>query len=228
MDPLTAVTLGLGAAQAVGGFFGKRNEAREANKAAARQYAQQLKINYQEQLYANQVYATQVNQYKQQIRSIDEAAALGYSRAQTQRNEALRAASFKTQDRLIQLARNQGQASASGMSGKSAQRLDAGVLASFGRGQAKMAESLLSGSIAMNQDLQDIANQTTSARNQAYSQVAIAPQERPAPIAPTQVQGPSPANLALDLGSVYVGASAQRNSLLAPTDPNKGKLIGFG
>jgi len=223
MLPLAAVSLGLGAAQSIGGFFGQRSEARAENEAKARQYRQQLKIYEQEQLFANQLYQTQLNQYEQEIRSIDEAAALGYSRAQTQRNEAMKAASFQTQDRLIQLARNEGATGASGMAGKSAQRLDANVMASFGRGQAKLAESMLSGQMAMEQDIQDIALQARGARNRAYSQVAIAPQKRIAPLAPTQVDGPSPLDLAFNLGQDYIGAKTLDNSLYA--DGNKGRLF---
>ena len=216
MLPLAAVSLGLGAAQSIGGFFGARNEASERNQAAARQYRQQLKIYEQEYQFAQEVYGTKLQQYAEQIRSIDEAAALGYSRAQTQKNEALKAASFQTQDRLIQLARSTGSVSASGASGKSANRLDAGVMASFGRGQAKMAESLLSGDLKMQQDMQDITNQATSARNRAYSQVAIAPQKRIAPIAPTQVNGPNILDLGLSLGTNYVDSLKLNDSLMAP------------
>jgi len=213
MLPLAAVSLGLGAAKSIGGFFGKRGEARAKNEAAARQYKQQLKIFKQEEQFKQLTYAQQINLYRQQIRSIDEAAALGYSRAQTQKNEALKASSFQTQDRLIQLARSQGTVGATGASGKSAQRLNADVLASFGRGQAKMAESLLSGDTRMRQDLQDLTLNAQSARNQAYSQVAIAPQRRITPMAPTQVAGPSPINLGLDLANNVVGAMALDSSL---------------
>ena len=223
MLPLAAVSLGLGAAQSIGGFIGQRNEARAKNEAAARQYRQQLQIHKQENDFARFRYATQVGQYKQQIRSIDEAAALGYSRAQTQRNEAMKAASFQTQDRLIQLARNEGATGATGLAGKSAQRLDDNILASFGRGQAKMAESLLSGSTRMKQDLTDLSLQAKSARNQAYSQVAIAPRNTIAPLSPTQVDGPSPINLGLDLASNYVSAKSLDNSLYP--DNNLGRLF---
>ena len=223
MLPLAAAQLALGAASTVGGFFGQRNEARERNEAAARQYRQQLKIYEQEDAFARRIYGTQVGQYKQQIRSIDEAAALGFSRAQIQRNEAMKAASFQTQDRLIQLARNQGATGATGLAGKSAQRLDDNILASFGRGQAKMAESLLSGSIKMKQDMEDIRLQAEGARNRAFSQVAIAPQARIAPLAPTQVDGPSPLNLGLGLATDYLNAKATDNSLYA--DGSKGGLF---
>ena len=216
MLPLAAVSLGLGAAQSIGGFFGARNEASERNQAAARQYRQQLKIYEQEYQFAQEVYGTKLQQYAEQIRSIDEAAALGYSRAQTQKNEALKAASFQTQDRLIQLARSTGSVSASGASGKSANRLDAGVMASFGRGQAKMAESLLSGDLKMQQDMQDINNQATSARNRAYSQVAIAPRKSKVPLAPTQVSGPNILDLGLSLGANYVDSLKLNDSLMAP------------
>lgn len=216
MLPLAAVSLGLGAAQSIGGFFGARNEASQRNQAAARQYRQQLKIYEQEYKFAQQRYGAQLQQYGDQLRSIDEAAALGYSRAQTQKNEALKAASFQTQDRLIQLARSTGSVSASGASGKSASRLDAGVMASFGRGQAKMAESLLSGDLRMQQDMQDITNQATSARNRAYSQVAIAPQKSKVPLSPTQVSGPNILDLGLDLGTNYIDSLKLNDSLMAP------------
>ncbi|MAA57753.1 MAG: hypothetical protein CL855_04700 [Cryomorphaceae bacterium] len=215
MLPLAIASLGLSAAQSISGFFGQRNEARAQNEAAAKQYKQQLKIYKQEDDYARQLYGFQKSQYKQQIRSIDEAAALGFSRAQTQKNEALKAASFQTQDRLIQLARSQGATSATGAAGKSAQRLDADVLKSFGRGQAKLSESLLSGDIAMQQSLQDLKLQAEGARNQAYGQVAIAPRTRIAPLAPTQASGPSPVNLALDLGGDLVNAMVLDNKLHA-------------
>lgn len=216
MLPLAAVSLGLGAAKSIGGFFGQRGEAQAQNAAAAREYRQRLKIYKQQERFKDLTYGVQVSQYRQQIRSIDEAAALGFSRAQTQKNEALKAASFQTQDKLIQLARNQGSVGATGAAGKSAQRLDAGVLASFGRGQAKMAESLLSGDMARLQDVQDLNNQKESAYNRAYSPIAIAPQRGIVPLAPNQVSGPSPLNLALDLGSDVVGAMALNDSLMAP------------
>ena len=213
MLPLAAVSLGLGAAQSVAGFFGQRGQARAQNQAAAAQYRQQLKIFKDDFRYSQLQYGQQINQYRQQIRSIDEAAALGFSRAQQQKNESLQSASFKYQDRLIDLARRTGTTSATGAAGKSAQRLDADVLASFGRGQAKMAESLLSGDIRLKQDMQDLSLKAQGARNQAYGPVAVAPRKPIAPLAPTQVQGPSPLNLALELGSNVVGAMTLDNSL---------------
>ena len=78
-----------------------------------------------------------------------------------------------------------------------------------------MAESLLSGDLRMQQDMQDITNQATSARNRAYSQVAIAPQKSKVPLAPTQVSGPNILDLGLDLGTNVVGAMTLNDSLMA-------------
>ena len=123
---------------------------------------------------------------------------------------------FGTQDNSIQLARMQGQGTATGVSGKSAARIGNDSLAAFGRNQAKIAESLFSGQLRYGQNVQDIRNRLESARNNAYSKVAIAPR-KPVPLmAPYQSKGPSGFSLLSDLAGAAATGYGTYTDLNAP------------
>jgi hypothetical protein len=121
----------------------------------------------------------------------------------------------------IQLAQRGGAAAAAGKTGRSARRLDQNAIGQFVRNQGVLAENLLSGDIARGQRMMDIRNQLQSSRNRAFGKVAIAPQHTIAPLAPTQVSGPSNMSLLGDIGSAVVGGVSTYQSLAAPNPTPK-------
>lgn len=224
---IAGVSAASGIASAIGGYNQQNAEARARNEAARREYKQRLKIQEQQWTGQRGIYAQKLNQYNQQIREFDRAAALGYSREQTRQNELLTRAVFGQQSAQIDMARRQGMAAASGKVGRSAQRLDANVLKSFSRQQAIAAENLYSGQLASQQNIQDIQNRLASARNRAYGKVAIAPMKPLPLLEPNQVGGASTLGLIGNIGSSIAGAAGTYQSLTAPNpgvpnDPFKG------
>jgi len=227
------VSLGLAAASAGSGIlsaFGSHSEAtaqaRAQNQAAVNQYKHRLKIYDKQYKDAQQIYATKLGQYDLEMNEFDRAAAQGYGREMLKQNEALRAANLSRLSQSIQLAQRGGAAAVSGKSGRSASRLDQNTIGQFVRNQGVLAENLLSGDIARNQRMMDIRNNLQSARNRAYSKVAIAPQRTVAPLEPTQVSGPSSMSLLSNVGSSIIGGLSTYNSLAAPNvgTPNPGIL----
>ena len=95
---------------------------------------------------------------------------------------------------------------ATGGRGQSVSRLDTDVVAQFGRNQAIMAQSLLGAQQAYDTRTDAIRRQQISANNQAYSQVANAPEPGVAPPRPQMVAGPS--GLGLAAGLLGAGVSA--------------------
>ena len=207
---------GLQGVSTIGNFFAGRDQARQQNEARARQFRQQLKIQKRQYEDSQILYGTKLQQYGNQMREIDRAAALGYSREQLKQNEAFKQAMFGRQDSSIQLARMQGRTSASGAAGKSASRMENDNLAAFGRNQAKVAESLYSGQMRYKQNVQDIRNRQQSAINRAYSKVAIAPRQPVPLMSPYQSQGPSGFSLLAGLADSAAAGFGTYKDLNAP------------
>ena len=218
-----AVPIALGAAKAGAGILGafgqhqsQTDAARAQNQAAVNQYRQRLKIYDKEYKDSQQLYATKLGQYDLQMSEFDRAAAQGYGREQLRQNEAIRSANLTRLNQSIALAQTGGAAAASGKTGRSATALDQNVVNQFARNQAIMAENLLSSDIASSQRMMDIRNKYQSARNRAFGQVAIAPQQTIAPLAPTQVSGPSNLSLFAGIGSSVVDGITTGIGLAAP------------
>lgn len=219
-----AIPIAIGAAKAGAGIlgaFGKYNqeasETRAKNQAAVNQYAQRLKIRDQEWKQTQQLYATRLGQYDQQMSEFDRAAAQGYGREMLKQNEALRAANLSRLSQSIALAQRGGAAAAAGKIGRSAGRLDQNVIGQFVRNRGVLAENLLSGDIARGQRMMDIRNQLQSSRNRAFGQVAIAPQQTIEPLKPVQMSGPSKLGLYAGIGSSIVDGISTGVGLAAPS-----------
>ena len=224
LDPVSlsiaAVSAGSGILSSFGAQSEKTAQARAQNQAAVNQYKQRLKIRDKEYKDAQQLYATKLGQYNMQMSEFDRAAAQGYGREMLKQNEALRGANLSRLSQSIALAQRGGAAAASGKSGRSASRIDQNVIGQFVRNQGVLAENLLSGDIARSQRMMDIRNNLQSARNRAFGQVAIAPQQTIEPLAPTQVSGPSNLSLIGGIGSALAsGASTYMD--LAPKNPTE-------
>lgn len=104
------------------------------------------------------------------------AAQEGYARAQRQLNEQFKAAAFSEQGDMIKLLESTGQMAASGQTGQSAQRLDDSMVAAWGRNNATKAASLVSSKEGYQQQVEDIRRQQNDANEEAFDQVAFAPQ----------------------------------------------------
>ena len=225
--PLAAI--GIGAAQAGSGIlsaFGAHSKAtekaREQNQAAVNQYNQKLKIRQQDWTNTQQVYATKLGRYQQEMSEFDRAAAQGYGREMLRQNEALRGASLNRLSQSIALAQRGGAAAAAGKTGRSAGRIDQNAIGQFVRNQGVLTENLLSGDIARQQRMMDIGNRLQSARNRAFSQVAVAPQQTIEPLAPVQAKGPSTLSLIGNVGSAIASGAATGMSLAAPNPTDTG------
>jgi len=218
-----AVPIAIGAAQAGSGIlsaFGQHSEAtakaRAQNQAAVNQYKQRLKIRDLEYKQGQARYGTALGQYDINMNEFDRAAAQGYGREMLKQNEALRSANLSRLSQAMTLAQTGGAAAASGKSGRSASRLDQNAIGQYVRNQGVLAENMLSNRIATQQRMEDIRNNLTGARNRAFSKVAIAPQKTIAPLAPTQVSGPSTMGLLGNIGSSIISGVTTGMSLAAP------------
>ena len=102
---------------------------------------------------------------------------------------------------------------ASGVTGKSAQRMDNQIVSQFGRNQAIAAESLFGAQMAYKDRTASINRSLQSDNNKAYEKVAIQPQAGVAPPPPVMTPGPSGLGLIAGLGSAAIGGFDTYNSL---------------
>ena len=195
----------------VGQFASGSAAASAQNKAAIAQYKYQLKIRRKNWRHERQRYATKLGQYGNTLAENNAAANRAYASEQRKLNNIFKAAAFKSQDLQALLAKESGKMAASGSLGKSADRVEQSLLSDFGRKQAVMAESLLSAQYGYQQNVAGVRRQQLSANNQAFSNVAVAPEPDVAPPPPAMAQGPSP----LSLMGGLLGAGADFGTAMA-------------
>ena len=188
---------------AVGQHQSASAQASAQNAAATNNYKYQLKVRERNWDNTRHVYGQKVFQYGQQLDENSMAAARAYSKAQLNLNEQYTKAAFKNEGNLAKLVRSRGNFAAAGRTGRSADRLSAEQMMQFGRGQAVMAENLMSARNLYNSTTMDTNRELLSANRKAYQNVAIAPQPTVAPVRPTMTPGPS----GLSLASGLVGAA---------------------
>jgi hypothetical protein len=210
-EPVTALTVASGGMGAIGSYQSASAAASAQNEGAIRSYKHQLKVREQNWNRERERYGHQIAQYRTQTLENDAAANRAYVSEQQRLNNIYKKAGFAQQNQLVKLAQSSGKMAASGRSGQSTQRLDTDVVSQFGRNQAIMAESLLGAQSAFASRTGAINRKLTSAQNDAYSQVAIAPEPGVAPSAPVMRQGPSGLSLAAGLlGAGVDGAKAYK------------------
>ena len=188
-----------GALGAVGQHQSASAAAAAQNEASIRDYKYQLKVRRRNWDRERERYAHQVTQYKTQTMENEAAAQRAYASEQQRLNNIYKKASFAQQDQLVKLAQGTGRMAAAGRTGRSAQRLDTDIVSQFGRNQAIMAESLLGANQAYKTRTGAIQRQLKSAQNEAFSEVAYAPEPGVAPPQPVMRQGPSGLGLAAGL-----------------------------
>ncbi len=209
-----AVALGVASAAAGGiGAIGQHQsasaQASAQNAAAINNYKYQLKVRERKWDQTRHVYGRKIQQFEETVDENQMAAARGYAAAQRNLNNQFSQAAFNQEGRLAKLVRSQGNFAAAGRTGRSVDRLNAEQMMQYGRGNAVMAENLMSAQTGYRNKTEGLNRELLSANRKAYSDVAIAPQPGVAPVAPTMMPGPSGLSLAGDLlGAATSGVNA--------------------
>jgi hypothetical protein len=136
-------------------------------------------------------YGNQVRQFNEseriyglQLGFNNQAAQVAYEAENRKFQETLTGMAFEQQDMLVKMLQEEGQLQASGASGRSAGKAIASAMASYGRNQAIMAESLVSAKKENKVSLREINTQKYGADLYAQSRRMLQPLKAPAPMAP--------------------------------------------
>ena len=214
----------LGIAQAgmgIMGAFGQQSREAAAvtaeNNARISQYKQLLKQYEFNNITALNRYNLKKLQYGQKLRSFDQAAQRGYRDSQRRLNQQLKAGRVATQNRQIDAAKALGAQRARGVSGNTANRLNAMTMSQFGRDQAMQAENLMTARQDYKYNVSDISNKLKASRKAAFGEVAFAPIAGPAPLRPTlRKYDGGGMQLASQIGSSLLGGINTASTLTAP------------
>lgn len=193
---LGVASFATGALGAVGNYQSASAQASAQNAAAANNYKYQLQVRRRNWDNTKHVYGRKLFQYDQQLDENSLAAARAYSKAQLNLNEQYRQAAFRSEGNIAKLLRSQGNFAAAGRTGRSADRLNAEQLMQYGRGQAAIAENLMTARNKYFDNTMDTNRELLSANRRAYEKVAIRPMPTVAPAPPTMMPGPSGLSLA--------------------------------
>ena len=160
------------------------DNARYQEQSAVRDYQNKLAIRDFD-------FSTNTRQFKESERiygiqlGFNNMAAQNAYEAENRRfEETLTGMAFEQQDMLVKMLQEEGQAQAMGVSGRSAGKAIAASLASYGRNQAIMAESLVSARKENKISLREIATQKYGADLNAQARRMLEPLKAPAPLAP--------------------------------------------
>ena len=216
---IAGASFGLDAISQVAGFGAKQQETDARNAAAMREYKFQMKLKKQRDLRESLKYRTDVSNYRAQVAENERAAQSAYAQEQRLTNDIFAQAAFRQEKSMVDLSKRTGLASAAGMRGKSANRMDSSVLADFGRNAAIRAQSL-----ANRQDAQSIANTDirtglSNANRAAFTQVQTPPEFAPYAPAPMMSQGPSMSSLLFGLGTSALNSYNTYQDLQPPQTP---------
>ena len=211
---LGLLSFGASALGAVGQHQSASAAARAQNEAAISNHKYKLKVRENNWRRERERYAAQKSQYQQET-GVGGSNQLAAQRAQASNQQRLnniyKKAGLTQQAQLVKLAQGSGLQAAAGRRGRSATRLDTNIVSQFGRNQAIMAESLLGAQFAARTRNDTIGRELMSANNQAFSNVAYAPEVGVAPPAPVMRSGPSGLGLMAGLMSAAVdGAGAYK------------------
>lgn len=213
---LGIASMASGIAGSVGQHQSASAQAAAANSGAMRQYKYQLKVKERNYDRERERYKVNVANYQQAVADNQDAATRAYVSEQARLNNIFTTAAFQQQGQLVQLMQGSDKMAATGMRGRSANRLDNDILSQFGRNQAIMAESLLTARTGFDRKVQGIRREQLSANNQAYNPVAVAPEYGINPPAPVMQQGPSGLSLLAGIGSAAVDGYSTYQNLKPP------------
>ena len=143
-------------------------------------YNYRLKIQKYEFDQKNKLFNRSESLYRQQRSFNSQAAALAYQSENRRLQETFQEAAFNNQDLLVQLLQEEGQAVAKGQAGRSASKGIQSVIASYGRNQAVLAESLVSAERQSRGNLRDIDLAKYGADLSAEANRMLRPEQLPA------------------------------------------------
>jgi len=143
-------------------------------------YNYRLKIQEYEFDQKNKLFNRSESLYRQQRSFNSQAAALAYQSENRRLQETFQEAAFNNQDLLVQLLQEEGQAVAKGQAGRSASKGIQSVIASYGRNQAVLAESLVSAERQSKANLRDIDLAKYGADLSAEANRMLRPEKLPA------------------------------------------------
>lgn len=217
---------GMGVASAIGGFNSESNAIKARNAQALKIYERQKMEWYRGIVDSHTRYRLKKNEFAEQVdynnQAYNDMTQAG-NRRLDQIRQAARFADVKDQKKL---AMDVGKVMATGQSGKSTQRLRGAAMADFGRNQAIRAQNLTN-----EVQQQQIANkrglrQLNKSNRDAFSNVAYAPQNPLAPVAPLLQSGPSGLALAGNIGSSLLSGVSTASSL-TPSGQGINKILGI-
>jgi hypothetical protein len=125
--------------------------------------------------------------YGLQLGFNNQAQSVAYEAENRRMQEILTGMAFEQQDMLVKMLQEEGQLQAMGTSGRSAGKAIASAMASYGRNQAIMAESLVSANKESKISRRQIDTEKYGADLAAQSRRMLKPLKAPAPFAPLKV-----------------------------------------
>jgi len=125
--------------------------------------------------------------YGLQLGFNNQAQSVAYEAENRRMQEILTGMAFDQQDMLVKMLQEEGSLEAMGASGRSAGKVIASAMASYGRNQAIMAESLVSANKESKVSRRQIATEKYGADLAAQSRRMLKPLKAPAPFAPLPV-----------------------------------------
>jgi hypothetical protein len=172
---------------------------RENNESNLQYLEETARRNYQYDLQIRDFdYKNQLRQYKESERIYGiqrganaQAAALARQSEENRFNEIMKGMAFDQQDMLVKMLQEEGQSVARGVSGRSATRQIASVIAGYGRNQAILEESVLSASRDSAMAMRQIEQERYQADLNADSRRMLQPLLAPAPMAPLAMPRPN-------------------------------------
>lgn len=172
---------------------------RENNESNLRYLEETARRNYQYDLQIRDFdYKNQLRQYNESERIYGlqrganaQAAALARQSEENRFNEIMKGMAFEQQDMLVRMLQEEGQSIARGVSGRSAAKQIASVMAGYGRNQAILEESVLSASRDTAMAMRQIEQERYQADLNADSRRMLQPLLGPAPMAPLAMPRPN-------------------------------------
>lgn len=210
----------------------KRNDQKTAdyiNEKNLRKYNYDLKIVKAQNEANKKAFAKSEGIYNQQLNFNNMAAADAAEEARVKQHEINQDIAFKNEDAIIKSIEAQGQLAVTAQSGGSAMKAYQSLLASRGRNEAQLAESLFSSIGETKRALRTIARDKYGADLAAFANKMLEPGVIPDPVKPvdaplTEWQPPR-ALIDADFGVAPIkGAKAQGGSWLAVASTAVGSI----
>ena len=220
MVVLAPLAVGMGIAQAGAGILGAfgahqsaNAQAKAQNQAAANRYKLAIRQQQADWNFTLNKYASQVSQYKTQVKYNNSAAARAYAAEDLNMHNLFKSAAFQQQALAIQAAQTGGAAAAAGKTGRSAQRLDQNVMSQYARNLATQEASLASAQDASSIRRDRIQDKLKISNFNAWAPVSVAPNKPQALPSPQMTSGPSGMSLMTNIGSSLMGGVSGMFSL---------------